>query len=219
MRKMSDKELVDKIHPCLSGSDKREGISRCFDLATDQPHRAANIFAAYRPEIIDALHGWAREVNGHQGVFLPHSLFRSEAPGTFEAMREFENQHGSIIDSQAQASPKVREHVDAANSMETERHAIAEAIESWRADRERRKLCGTSDPEHLAQIETSTVEIAVDIVKKVLKDGGYKVSNVDPKKINDKAIKLVKENPKILEEALRRERQLNKLNTPRFQIP
>ena len=101
MRKMSDKELMNEIHSSLSGSDLREGISLCVELATDQPNKAANIFAAYRPTIIDELHGWASEVNGHQGVFLPHSLIKSEAPNTYEEMREFENHYGGIIDSQA----------------------------------------------------------------------------------------------------------------------
>ena len=203
---MSDKELVNEIHLCLSGSDTREGIALCFELATDQPLKAVNFFTTYRPRIIDALYGWAREVNGHQGVFLPHSLFRSAAPETYEEMREFENQYGGIIDSQAQANPEVREHVDAANSMETKRHAITKAIESWRTDLERRTLCGTDDPERLAQIETSAVEIAIDRVKNALRDRGDKISKVDPKKINDRAIKLVKEKKEILEETLRRER-------------
>ena len=210
MRKMSDKELVDEIHSCLSGSDMLGGISLCFELATDQSDKAANIFAAYRPKMIDALHGWAWEVNGHRGVFLPHSLFGSEAPGTYEEMRKFEDKYGGIIDIQAQANPVVREHVDDANSMETERQAITKAIERWRADREARQLCGTDDPERLDQIETTAIKIAVDLVKEALKKKGIKISKVDSEDIKNIAIKAVKENKKIIEEASRRERQSEK---------
>ena len=207
---MSDKELLERIHSCLSGSDMLGGISLCFGLATDQSDKAANIFAAYRPKIIDTLHGWAREVNGHRGVFLPHSLLGSQAPGTYEEMREFENKYEGIIDIQAQANPLVREHVHAANSMETERHAITKATERWRADREARQLCGTDDPERLTQIETRAVEIASDIVKEKMKEMGIKINNVDREDLKDIAIKAVIENIEILEESVRRVRWLSR---------
>jgi len=204
--KMSDKELVDEIHSSLSGSDMLGGISLCFALATDRSDKAANIFAAYRPKIIDALHDWARDVNGHRGVFLPYSLFGSEASDTYEEMRKFEDKFGDIIDIRAQASQHVRKHVHAANSMEAERHAITKAIERWRTDREARKLCGTNDPERLDKIETTAIEIASDLVKKTLKKEGITINKVDPGDLRNIAIMVVKKDENILVEALRRER-------------
>lgn len=208
---MSDKELVDEIHSCLSGSDMLQGVSACFELATVNPDKAARIFTSYRPKIIEALYGWAREVNDHVGVFLPHSLFESEAPRAYEEMREFEAKYGGIIDVQAQAKTEVREHVRRANSMKAQRHAITQAIDGWHTDRESRSLCGTDDPERLAQNETTAIEIAVDLIKEALKEKGIKISKVDREDLRHTAIKAVKENKEILKEASRRERQMKKI--------
>ena len=169
---MSERELVEEIHSCLSGSDMHEGISLCFDLATAHPDQAAKIFTSYRPKIIEALYGWARDVNEHRGVFLPHNLFRSEVPDAYEEMWEFEAKFAGTIDVQAQDNPLVRQHVDTAKTMEAHRQAITEAIERRHTDRELRNLCGTDDPEHLHHIETTAIEIALSEIKGALKKNG-----------------------------------------------
>ena len=90
--------------------------------------------------------------------------------------------------------------------MKAQRHAIIEAIERWRTDRERRKLYDTGDPEHLTQLETIAVKIFEDKAKEEMRKTGIKVSDVDREKLTGLAIKAVKENKEFLEEALRQVR-------------
>ncbi len=209
---MSENELVGEIHSHLSGGDMSEGISLCFELATDKPNIAANIFTTYRPKIIKALHGWAREVNEHREVFLPHSLFECDAPRAYEEMREFEEKYGGIIDVQAQATPIAREHVDTANSMEAQRQAITQAYDRWHTDGELRKVCATDNPEYLDQDESTAIKIAEDSLKKAYKKEGIKINDVDRDVLRNQAIALVKNNREYLSEAALRRRKLGQLH-------
>ena len=210
---MSENELVREIHSLLSGGNRSEGISVCFELAADTPDIAANIFTAYRPKIIGALHGWAREVNEHRGVFLPHRLFECDDPHAYEVMQDFEEKYGDIIDVQAQAKPIVREHVDTANRMEAQRQAITQALDRWNTDRKIRRNCATDNPERLTQIEATAIKIAVEHVKEVMKMKGIKINEIDREDLRDLAIEVVKKNEKLLSEAARRERALEQSTT------
>ena len=62
---MTDTEALERIRSCFEHDEWAEGLTLCDDLATDDPQRAANVFAAYRPSIVQMSFVWAKEVNSH----------------------------------------------------------------------------------------------------------------------------------------------------------
>ncbi len=186
-----------------------DGIWMCFDLATVSPERAANIFTTYRPKIIELLYSWAYAVNGyvngHSGVFLPQRLFGSEAPDIYHAMREFEKEYGDIIDDQPQVEPMVREHVRLANDLEAQRQEITEATDRLRADREKRRICGTDDSELLAEIE----KYAIKDTGRNLQQMKSPIGNVSSEELRKKII-MNSEKMEVLKRAARIVRFINR---------
>ena len=202
---MPDRETIEQIHSCFEHADWAEGISLCADLATDDPETAANVFAAYRPSIIEITFAWAREVNSHIGVFLPASLDSSDVPESYELMRAFETERAVEIDAQAQRLPQVKEHVACAKEMDPLREEIETALRNWRKDQDRRHLCRTNDREKLRKFENSALDIATEEVKLRWKRQGRKLKDLKGKKLTDIVIDAVKQNDEFLEEAMRRE--------------
>jgi len=185
--------IDDDVRKAFETGSFEEALDQLEDLTGSNPPLASRLYLL-RPNLYRFLEEWSREVLMSRELFLPPSIYDSDAPRCLKQVRAFEGAHSASLTHELSSHP---EHF---RRVELDEGLIERAIAEWREEHRVRSELLFSDPDALLQVE----EECLQLVRMALRRAGKHLKDFDRGEMIAKAKRGLWNAPNLVAEVNRR---------------